>query len=625
MTARFGAFELDPRSGELRRDGQRLPLQDQPFRLLSILLERPGDVVTREELRERLWPSEFVDFEHGLNTAVRKLRAALGDSADEPRFIETLARRGYRFIAPVTFHDQESKTEAASRRRIVLPLAIAALLVAALAVALALRRATPDQATIEAIAVLPFTYNDAQSEHIGDGLTEVLIDTLSRLPDLRVMASTTVFRYKDRPPDPKKVGDELDVGAVVVGDIRQQDEQYRIRVELINVRDGSRLWGDQFVVPVSELPAAQSRISDALTQRLRHGRRGPGAYTRNAEAYDLYLKGVHAWNQRTKENVGESVDYFTRAVDLDPTFAAAYAGLAHAWGVMVGNGLVAPEEGTPKIMAAARRALELDPASAEAYTSIGTTKYRNLWDFAGAEQDYRRAIALNPNYATAHQWYADYLRSMGRFEEGRRETELAYRLDPLSRPIHGAKCWSFIHERRYRDAIAFTRGAAELDERYLSVPCLMTAYAGLGDYDAIVALLQSEGGDDSLGLAEAYRRAGVRGLYEQRLKLLLGHSRPEHRFPVEIAETHAMLGNGDEAFRWLETAYGHRVSRLTSFHLQPGFDRLRDDPRFDDLVKRIGLPRFDPPATAPERRASGRVPATRPSRPEPDLAAAAGE
>lgn len=597
---RFGVFELDLRSGELRREGIRVPLQEQPFKLLAFLIERAGEVVTRDELRERLWPSEFVDFDHGLNTAVRKLRTALDDSADKPRFIETLARRGYRFIAPVSWNGEQSVTPAPPSRRFALPLAIAAAIVIIAAIAFLVMRRDPVPAAppskIWAIAVLPFTYTDAQTEHLGDGLTEVLIDTLSRIPDVRVMASTTVFRYKGQDLDPKTVGDELDVGAIVTGDIRQQNDRYQIRVELVDVRDGSRMWGSRIDIPTSDLPQAQSRISDQLADHLRSGRKGPGAYTANAEAYEMYLRGLHAWNQRGNQNILQSIEYFNKAVDLDPMFFAPYAGLANAWGVMVGSGSLPPEEAAPKIMAAAKKALELNPGSAEAYTSMATTKFRNLWDFAGAEQDYRRALSINPNYATGHQWYSDYLQAMGRFEEARREIDIARRLDPLSRAITGAKCFSLFQERRYRDAIAFISYVVEIDPRVASIQCVLESYAAIGETDQLMAILEKQDTPESRALVNAYRRGGKRALQQQRLENLLERQKGDYHLPVEIAEVHALLGNHDEAFRYLEIAYRHRVSRLTSFHLHPGFDSLRDDPRYDDLLKRIGLPRIDGPA-----------------------------
>jgi DNA-binding winged helix-turn-helix (wHTH) protein/TolB-like protein len=467
-TARFGVFEVDFRSGELRRCGVRVKLQEQPFRILAMLLERPGEVVSRDELRERLWPTEFVDFDHSLNTAVRKLRTALDDAAENPRFIETLARRGYRFIAPVVWEGAATTAVAApvpvpapSRRLPILPAIVALLVVAAIAAWLIVRNPfRPSVPTVNAIAVLPLANSDPNSQHISDGLTEILIDTLSHLSDLRVMGRSTVFRYR-ADTDPRTVGKDLNVGAVITGRVQPESGGYRIHVELIDARDGSQLWGNQYRSAGSELAGTQSRISSDLAVELRRGldreqrqllfRR----YTRSAEAYDLYLQGLYAWNKRSTADLQKAIELFTRAAELDPQFAAPWSGVANTYGVMVGYGILEPSVGTPKIFAAARRALELDPYNGEAYVSMATTEYRNEWNFAAAERDYKRGLTLNPNYATGHQWYSDFLRSMGKFDEAQREIETAARLDPLSGPINSVVCWSLVNSRRYRDAIAF--------------------------------------------------------------------------------------------------------------------------------------------------------------------------
>lgn len=595
-TARFGVFELDLRSGELRRDGLRVPLQEQPFRLLAFLIARPGEVISRDELHEQLWPSEFVDFDHGLNTAIRKLRTALDDSADNPRFIETLARRGYRFIAPVAWDSvtaAPAPVETLPRRTWLLIIA-AVLLAGTVAATFILRRPQASAGpSIGAVAVLPFTNDHPQTAHLSDGLTEELIDALSRQPSMRVMARTTVFRYKGQTVDPQTVGRDLDVGAVVLGNVRRDGDAYRVRVELIDVRDGSQLWGDHFRVSGGELPGLQNRIADLLFNRLRYGKRVPGAQTQNAEAYQLYLKGLYAWNERGVDDLRRSIELFTRAAVLDPTYAAPHAGIANAWGVMTGNGIISPEEGAPRVLAAARKALELDPANAEAYTSMATTKFRNLWDFAGAEADYRHALRLNPNYATGHQWYADFLRSMGRFAEARQHIDTAYKLDPFAPAITGARCWSFFFEEKYAEGIAFARRAADVDERCAAPTCVVRSMAALGDFEGMFGEMRKH--DSSVfsvdALEAAYRKDGREGLYRKRLELLLASGKPEYTFPVEIAETWTALGNKDEAFRWLDIAERYRVSKVTMVNVNPELKALRDDPRFDALLKRIGLPR----------------------------------
>lgn len=608
--ARFGVFELDVQTGELRRDGVKVRLQEQPFRLLSMLLERPGEVVTREELRERLWPAEFVDFDHSLNAAIRKLRTALDDAADNPRFIETLARRGYRFIAPVSWSSDRVVAQPPSPRRLpLIGVAIAALVVI-VAVVLVRQRMAPAHETVSAIAVLPFTNQDARTEYVSDGLTEILIDQLSRLPDLRVMARTSVFRFKGKTMDPKSAGNELKVAAVVVGNVRPEPDGYAIHVELVDVRDGTQIWGSQYHTRAADLPLAQSWIADDLSRELRRGldptrrRALARSYTRSSQAYDLYLKGLYAWNKRTRDDLEASIRYFKQALDLDPQLAAAYAGLANAYGVMTGYGILPAKDGVIQVTTAARKALELDPANAEAYTSLATTKFRNFWDFPGAEHDYRRALALNPNYATGHQWYADYLWSMGRWTEARREIDTAYKLDPFSMPITSAMCWSLVTERRYRDAIAFDQRAEKLDPRFANGPCVYRAYLGLGENDAAAAgMIRSVPNPAAAtALANAYRKSGRRGMIAMIQQYWIQQQGSDSSTPVAIAATYAELGNKDEAFAWLEKAYEQRVSRLTSFHVDPVFDPLRSDPRYDDLLRRIGLPH--PPVIPPDASTS---------------------
>ncbi|HET7705529.1 MAG TPA: winged helix-turn-helix domain-containing protein [Thermoanaerobaculia bacterium] len=595
-TARFGVFELDLRSGELRRDGLRVPLQEQPFRLLAFLIARPGEVISRDELHEQLWPSEFVDFDHGLNTAIRKLRTALDDSADNPRFIETLARRGYRFIAPVSWDSvtaAPAPVETLPRRTWLLIIA-AVLLAGTIAATFILRRPQASAApSIGAVAVLPFTNDHPQTAHLSDGLTEELIDALSRQPSMRVMARTTVFRYKGQTVDPQTVGRDLDVGAVVLGNVRRDGDAYRVRVELIDVRDGSQLWGDHFRVSGGELPGLQNRIADLLFNRLRYGKRVPGAQTQNAEAYQLYLKGLYAWNERGVDDLRRSIELFTRAAVLDPTYAAPHAGIANAWGVMTGHGIISPEEGTPRVMAAAKRALELDPANAEAYTSMATTKFRNMWDFAGAEADYRHALRLNPNYATGHQWYSDFLRSMGRMAEARQEIDTAYKLDPFAPAITGARCWSYFFEERYAEGIAFARSAAKADARCAAPTCIVRSMLVMGDFEEMFREMRKLGMplSEVAELESAFQAGGREGLYRKRLERFMAGEKPESTHPVEIAATWAALGNKDEAFRWLDIAARHRVSKVTTVNVDPELKALRDDPRFDALLKRIGLPK----------------------------------
>jgi len=598
--AHFGSFELDLRTAELRRNGTRVRLQEQPFRLLAMLLERPGDVVTREEIRQRLWPSEFVDFDHSLNAAVRKLREALGDSAENPRFIETLARRGYRFIAPVSW---DAETPAPRRRPtwIILPVV---LIIGIVGYFLLRPPPKPQLSPINAIAVLPFTNDDPQTQHLSDGLTEILIDRLSRLPDLRVMARTTVFALNGTKLEAREAGKKLNVGGIITGHIRRDGDRYQIHVELIDVKDGTQLWGYQFDATPATLSAVQSQISDELTNELREGvsreqrQIVASRYTRDPQAYDDYLWGLYAWNKRRdRENVQNAIKYFNQAIARDPNFAAAYAGLANTYGVMVGYGGIQVSEGTAKVLSLARKALDLDPYNAEALVSIATTKYRNLWDFAGADADYRRGLSLNPNYATGHEWYADYLRSMGRWDEARHEISVAHQLDPLSWPINTMVCFNLYYERRYREAIEVARRAATIDPNLVAPSCVAQSFIALGQIEPALQMLTAAHvpAEDKAQISDAYRRGGARAFFRKSAELLAQRQSENVETPVEIASLYAQAGDSDQAFAWLETAYRKRVSRLTNVNVEPAFDSLHSDPRYDDLLRRIGLPKVTPP------------------------------
>ena len=585
---RFGDFELDLKSGELRRNGERVKLQEQPFRLLAYLMERAGEVVTRDELRERLWPSEFVDFDHSLNTAVRKLRTSLDDSADEPRYIETLARRGYRFIAPM-----EQRLRAVARPAktrvpwVVIAIAVAVVALAAIFVTRAMR-----PRPVDTVAVLPFQNVDRQNEYLTDGLTDVLIDTLSQIPNLKVMARTTVFQYKGRTIDPVRIAKELGVAAIVTGSVHRDNNQNRIHVELID-RDGSQIWGDTYLATAAELPSMQTRIAEDLSLQMRRGfgdeRRQLLArrYTRSGDAYDAYLWGLHEWNRRA--NLDKAIEYFSQAIKLDPNFAAAYAGLANTYGVMVGYNLISPEDGIIKISANAQRALDLDPGNAEALVSLATLKFRSLWDFAGAERDYKRALQLNPNYATGHQWYSDYLRSMGRFDEAARQIDLAVRLDPQSSAIHGTLCWSFYLQRRFDDMNACASRFGYRSELHVK------AMVARGDVAGAVNELAKLKNPFAAELVAAYGKGKEQAFFRKRLEQLQRDGDKYARNPLDFAAVYAQLGDRDNAFAWLEQAYRHRLSGLTNFHIDPAFDKLRTDPRFDDLRQRIGLPTVDVP------------------------------
>jgi TolB-like protein len=452
------------------------------------------------------------------------------------------------------------------------------------------RRSRLEPTAIRSLAVLPFTNSAHAGEHVIDGLTELLIDDLAGLSDLRVMSRSSVFRYKASSLSPARSGQALSVDAVVTGDVREAVDRYGVRVELIDVRDGAQIWARRYESPTAELPALHGRVASDLARLLRGAAPAPTKYSARPEAYEEYLLGLRDWNRRSNGNnfdrpaLASSVRHFERAIDLDPKFAAAHAGLANAFGMMVAYDDLSSGEGTLRVLASARKALELDPNNAEAYTSVATASFFNVWDFAEGERDYRRAIALNPNYATAHQWYALALQALGRFAEGRREMDLAYRLDPLSGPITADMCWSFYHERQFDQAIQFANDVQARDPARAPRRCAAASLIATGNFDAVFG---SAGRAPNEAARDAYRSGGVPAFYRARLEHLLG-ARNRDDNGIVIAATYASLGDFDHAFEWLEKAFERRDSEVPAFHLDPAFDAMRDDPRFTDLARRVG-------------------------------------
>jgi TolB-like protein/DNA-binding winged helix-turn-helix (wHTH) protein/Tfp pilus assembly protein PilF len=633
VTSRFGPFELRPRARELYKHGVKVRLRPQPFQVLHILVEHPGEVVTREELHKQLWPSDtFVDFEHGLNTSVKELRGVLGDSATEPRYIETLPRLGYRLIVPVDVDappiDQTSvRAETAGAENLVgkkishyripqvlaLPrwsvlLGISIVLIAAIGAYFqwSRSRARPKPSSGRwMLAVLPFENltGDAGQDYLSDGLTEEMIAQLGRLDPahLGVIARTSVMHYKQSHEPLGQIGRELGVQYVLEGSVRRDAEKVRINAQLIQVKDQTHVWARQYDRELSNLLALQGEIAREIAggiqltlgvaKRIDSAHRAslsPKSY----EAYDLYLRGLYFWNKRTPQGFDRAVEYFQRAIEKDPNYARAYAGLADSYVLMSGYSPVSPRESIPKARAAALRAVELDDKLAEAHTSLAVIAQNYDWDWKTVEKEYRRAIELDPNYPTAHHWYAESLALEGRFDEAFVEIERARQLDPHSLIIATDYGAILYFSRQYDRAIEQFRVVLDMDPYFPRAAMVQGAYAQKGMYAESLANLKRwpPGGAWYWAyLAYDYGRSGRHAEAQDALEQLQKLDRRQQADPVTTAVAYIGVNNKDQALASLQKAYEEHSSSLTALKVDPIFDPLRSDPRFQALLHRIGL------------------------------------
>ena len=464
-------------------------------------------------------------------------------------------------------------------------------------------RKRPSRKAIDSIAVLPLvnTSTDPDMEYLSDGITESIINALSQLPKLRVVARSTVFRYKGHEVDPREVGQQLGVRAVLTGRVRQFGDKMEIGTELIDVTNDAHLWGEHYRRKLSDIFELQEEIAKEILEKLRlklrvgEKKRLTKRHTESTEAYHLYLKGLFYWNTRTPDGLNAAIRYFQEAITIDPIYALAYAGLAHCYVLLTPISGTPSTEAYPKAKAAAMKALEIDEALAEAYIPLAYIKFFHDWDLAGAETEYKRAIELNPNYATAHHYYSVYLVYMGRFDEALNQYQIALQLDPLSLPISSSLGWALCSARRYDEAI-------EQCEKILkSDPNFARTYLYIGEtyiqkrmYDeAIAAYYEAERLSGELWarveLAHAYAVSGRRDEAEIILKDLTGQPERNNVSPYQLSIIYAGLGETDHAFEWLEKAYKQRNHGLVELKVEPMLDSLRSDPRFQDLLRRVGF------------------------------------
>src|ERR1700678_1943046 len=636
---RFGTYEVSFQSGEGRKAGLKIRVQQQPMKLLEMLLQRPGEVVTREELCRRVWPNEnFGDFDMALNIAIGKLRSSLGDSAENPRFIETLPKRGYRFIADVSVVDgeprpkrpgsgsgdlaeaesadkheakHESATSAVPSRHQLWParrIIVAGAVVLILPILAIWLFRSPERAPmgIRSLAVLPLENlsGDAAQSYFADGMTDELITDLAQISALRVISRTSVMAYKGARKPLPQIARELNVDAVVEGTVLRSGDRVRITAQLIEASTDKHVWSQSYEGELRDTLAVQNRVASAIADQIRINLTPQeqaalkNAKVVNPEAYESYLKGRYFWNKRTADGLKVALAYFKQAIEEDPKYAQAYSGLADTY-ALLGDwqyAVMTPKEAFPEAKAAAIKSLELDSTLGEAHNSLAFVLDGFDWDFDSAGREFQRAIELNPGYATAHHWYAWHLSLLGRYDEALAEMRKAEHLDPLSLIINADLAELLVLAHSDEESIQQSRKTIEMDPNFaLAHNQLAQAYLQKHMYDEAVAELktavQVSGGGPAFiaNLARAYVASGKRSEAVKLLDHLKKRSKPGYSNASEIAVIYASLGDADQAMNWLEKGYNERFN--PGVLLRPGFNPLRSDPRFQNLVHRIGLAR----------------------------------
>jgi TolB-like protein/Tfp pilus assembly protein PilF len=598
--------------------------------------------VTRDELRHRLWqPGTFVEFDHSLNTAMMRLREVLGDSSDNPMLIETVPRKGYRFIAPVHDVKKEQETQrplpstevevedefnltvtmpqpssnaapiplvrqVSLSRAVLAGLAVVLFIVAVLFLFRHSLGFVSETKQISSIAVLPMQNlsGDSNQDYFADGMTDELIASLARISSLRVISRTTAMEYKGTHESLEKIAHDLHVDAVVEGTVLRSGDRVRITAELVEVSTDRHLWADTYESPLGDILALQNQVAAAIVSQIRikltpHDKESLAA-TRpiNAGAFEDYLKGRYYWGKRSEDALDKAIHYFQSATEKDPTYALAYAGLADCYGILGAAivGTIPTSEVAPKAEAAAKRAVELDPTLAETQTALATVQFNDDWNWKAAETGFRHAIQLNPSYATAHQRYSLYLIAMGRTEESLEEMNRARSLDPLSLSVNFSLGWRLYMARQYDQAISQLLNTIEMDPTYLLAHIVLgQCYEQEGKYSEAITELQKAASlsPDSppvlAALGHAYAAAGKRAEALQMLDKLKSLSARRYVSPFYQALLYIGLGDREQAVAWLDRGYDDRSNNMIFLNVVPQFDSLRSEPRFQNLRHRIGL------------------------------------
>jgi TolB-like protein/DNA-binding winged helix-turn-helix (wHTH) protein/tetratricopeptide (TPR) repeat protein len=609
---RFGAFEADLRTGELRKDGVKLKFSGQPFQVLAILLERPGDVVTREELQRRLWPDTFVDVDHNLNTIINKIRETLGDSADTPCLVETLPRRGYRFIGRIEPGEPEASPIGPEppkpfwRWKSSLTASAAFLLFLTLSGYLLKwqpARHPADPSTIRSIAVLPLANlsDDPNQQYLVDGMTEELTSEISQLHSLRVISRISTTQYRDTHKEAPQIAKELHVDGLIAGSVLQVNDRVRVTVQLIHGPSDAQVWSRSYERDLRDVIAMQHGIASDIAREVRISL-GPREQAHLArarevtpEVHEAYLRGRFHLQNGSKASIDRALDYFRQAIQKDVEYAPAYAGIADAYTAMRSI-YAAPSEVMPKAKAAALKAVALDETLPEAHVSLGGVLMFYDFDWPGAEREFQRALDIKPSYAEAHDYYAMFLVANQRFQGAVDHILRARQLDPVSGLIAADAAWVFYLKRDYDQLFEQAKAAVELAPNYwLGHLQLGLAYEKKGDFArALQEFEQARRMDDNSAvlemLAGTYAAAGrpdeARKITEEMVKL----STKRYVCAYEVATTYAGLGDRESAFLWLRKSLDERADCSPWIAADPKLDSLRAEPRFQDLLRRLGLP-----------------------------------
>jgi len=613
----FGRFRLKPAERVLLREGEPVPLTPKVFDILVTLVEHGGQVVAKDDLMKRVWPNTFVE-EGNLTQNISLLRKALGETPGGVQFIETVPRRGYRFVADTnqSWSDNgESVVPAAEvesapvvpisntvarstgvKRTPLYALAAGIVVIGIIGLVYFTSAGKAGNATaIQSIAVLPFIdeSSDPDAEYINDKIAESLINSLSKLPQLRVVPRSVVAGYKGKDIDPRKIGQELNVRAVVTGRMRRHGDIISIQADLIDLDSVAQLWGQHYDHKVSDVLLVQDDISRDIFENLRL--KLNVEEKKQLEAYRVYLKGRNAWNKRTGDALLQAIEFFNQAIAIDPNNSAAYAGLADCYNMLVVYGRLEPKDGFPKAKEAATKALEIDESSAEAHSSMAFIKFRWDWDRTATEREFQEAIKLKPAYAPAHQWYSSYLVAVERFDEAITEAKRTEELDPLSFVASAHLGWIYYLSGQNDKAIEQCRKILELDpssfpaRRYLGL-----AYEAKGMYPEAIAEFQTgvklSGSPLMLALlGHAYAASGKTAEAKQVLNDLQQLQGQRYVSPYTVAAIHAGLGDQEQAFKWLQTAVEERDIWLMNLKVDPVFAKLRSQRQFTDILARIRL------------------------------------